>query len=273
MTTHSDAAVLDDQVENAGPPNAKGQYVTSPTTQPAQPSSGLPPAMVDELPLDVDHPQPPTTPSAPDPSPGPESGAGQGAGQGTGRSLASATVVARAQDGDVAAFSELVRSYQAELLRLAYRMLSDRGEAQDVVQDALMLAWRKLPTLSDPQAFHAWIYHLTTRQCLNILRARTRRRTDLTTSGDLESDSQSRFGTVAAGDSPADAAESSSRQTALNQVLATIPPDQRACWVLHELHELSYPEISYAIGVPVSTVRGRIARARQQLAKGMTSWR
>jgi len=56
-------------------------------------------------------------------------------------------------------------------------------------------------------------------------------------------------------------------------VLATLPPDQRACWVLHEMHELTYPAIAYAIGVPVSTVRGRIARARLQLAKGMTAWR
>jgi RNA polymerase sigma-70 factor (ECF subfamily) len=62
-------------------------------------------------------------------------------------------------------------------------------------------------------------------------------------------------------------------QDSLTAVLATLPPDQRACWVLHEMHDLTYPTIAYAIGVPVSTVRGRIARARLQLAKGMTAWR
>ncbi len=56
-------------------------------------------------------------------------------------------------------------------------------------------------------------------------------------------------------------------------MLATLPPEQRACWVLYELHDLTYPEIAFAIGVPLSTVRGRIARARQNLAKGMAPWR
>ena len=45
-------------------------------------------------------------------------------------------------------------------------------------------------------------------------------------------------------------------QDCLTAVPATLPPDQPACWVLHELHELTYPAIAYAIGVPVSTVRG-----------------
>ena len=95
------------------------------------------------------------------------------------------TLVVRAQDGDVAAFERLVRSYEKELLRLGYRMLTDVGEAQDAVQDSLVLAWRRLPTLQDPQAFHAWVYQLMTRQCLNLLRARRRRRTSLSQAGDV----------------------------------------------------------------------------------------
>ena len=59
----------------------------------------------------------------------------------------------------------------------------------------------------------------------------------------------------------------------LDLALTTLPAELRACWVLKELHHLSYPEIAYAIGVPVATVRGRIARARLHLAKGMSEWR
>ncbi|OFE15137.1 hypothetical protein BA895_07600 [Humibacillus sp. DSM 29435] len=181
------------------------------------------------------------------------------------------TLVVRAQDGDVASFERLVRSYEKELLRLGYRMLTDIGEAQDAVQDSLVLAWRRLPTLKDPQAFHAWVYQLMTRQCLNLLRARKRRRTSLTHEGDVGHDPHRSAGVEA--DPPSAAAQTSALGAGLDVALTTLPAELRACWVLKELHHLSYPEIAYAIGVPVATVRGRIARARLHLARGMSEWR
>ena len=102
------------------------------------------------------------------------------------RVFSEATTVARAQDGDTDAFEQLVRSYEADLFRLGFRMLSDRGEAQDAVQDTFVLAWRRLPSLLDPEAFRAWIYQLMTRRCLNILRVRVRRHTGVTSGPDFE---------------------------------------------------------------------------------------
>lgn len=188
------------------------------------------------------------------------------------RALRESTLVVRAQDGDAVAFERLVHSYEKELLRLGYRMLSDLGEAQDAVQDSLVLAWRQLPTLKDPQAFHAWVYQLMTRRCLNLLRARRRRRTSLTKAGDLGQEPAHRSASDAL-DPPSAAAQSSALGAGLDVALTTLPAELRACWVLKELHHLSYPEIAYAIGVPVATVRGRIARARLHLAKGMSQWR
>ena len=75
------------------------------------------------------------------------------------RVFSEATTVARAQDGDTDAFEQLIRCYEADLFRLGFRMLSDRGEAQDAVQDTFVLAWRRLPSVLDPEAFRAWIYH------------------------------------------------------------------------------------------------------------------
>lgn len=188
--------------------------------------------------------------------------------------LTETTVVARAQDGDTAAFEQLVWTYEGELFRLGYRMLGDRGDAQDAVQDAFVLAWRRLPSLLDPQAFRAWIYQLMTRRCLNVLRVRARRQTDVAARGDLANEVDTGIPPTTSGaDSPPAVVQAQAVRDGLTVALATLPPEQRACWVLHELHDLSYPAIAYAIGVPVSTVRGRIARARIQLAKGMTAWR
>lgn len=189
----------------------------------------------------------------------------------TERALAEATLVARARDGDVAGFEQLVRAYEGELVRLGYRMLGDIGEAQDAAQEAMTLAWTKLPTLVDPQAFHAWVYRLMTRHCLNVLRTRGRRRTGVGRLADVETQ-QRDVAADAAGTGPAQRAQADALREGLTGALAALPSDLRACWVLNAMHDLTYPEIAYAIGVPVSTVRGRIARARLQLAKGMTAW-
>ena len=192
---------------------------------------------------------------------------------GAGQAISEASEVVRAQDGDVEAFTRLVHRYEAELTRLAFRTVADRGDAQDVVQDVFTAAWRRLPTLADPQAFRAWIYQITTRTSLNFARRRTQARTDLTREGDDTSDFDAASDSRGDGAGPAAAAQASAQRRALDQVLATLPAEQRACWVLNDLHGLSYPEIAYATGVPVSTVRGRIARARQALATGMVAWR
>lgn len=191
----------------------------------------------------------------------------------TSRLFSEATTVARAQDGDTAAFEGLVRSYEGALFRLGFRMLSDRGDAQDAVQDTFVQAWRRLPELADPQAFRAWIYQLMTRRCLNVIRVRDRRRTGTVPGPDF--DVEALGVPVAAGETegPEATVQVEALHDSLTAALDTLPGDLRACWVLHEMHDLSYPAIAYAIGVPVSTVRGRISRARLQLAKGLTAWR
>ena len=191
---------------------------------------------------------------------------------GSARSLSESTWVARAQDGDVEAFSHLARVYQEELLRLSFRLLSDRGDAQDTVQEVLLTMWRELPHLSDPQAFRSWTYRITTRRCLNLIRQRARRRTDATDAADLEAATppESSFSSAVVG--PGQAAEDHAVRSSLEESLSKLPPDQRICWVLNQLHELTYPQVADIVGAPVSTVRGRISRARQSLAKGMAAW-
>lgn len=187
---------------------------------------------------------------------------------------AEATLVGRAQDGDVEAFETLVQRYQGRVFRLAYRMLFDRAESEDVVQDTLVTVWRRLPALVDPAAFRGWLYQIATRRCLSILRTRARRNTQAVEQEQLQDhQDHAQLERAPSAEDPATVAEYRAQLQGLDQVLTTLPDDQRACWVLRELHDLTYPEIAYAMNLPVSTVRGRIVRARQNLAKGMTTWR
>lgn len=192
--------------------------------------------------------------------------------------LSEQTIVGRAQDGDIASFEILARHYQGPIFRLAYRMLSDRGDAEDVVQDTLVQVWRRLPTLTDPDRFRGWIYQIATRRCLSMLRQATRRQTQPATADDLQSahdDNQDRSPGRNEGShqDPASTAVHAAQIRGLQTQLHTLTAEQRACWVLRELHELTYPEIAQALLLPVSTVRGCLARARQNLARGMATWR
>ena len=100
--------------------------------------------------------------------------------------LGEVALVGRAQEGDVTAFETLVRRYQGQVLGLARRMLDDRGEAEDVVQDTFTMVWRRLPTLVDPTVFRAWMFQIATRRCLNVVRTRARRPGTPSDAADLE---------------------------------------------------------------------------------------
>jgi len=187
--------------------------------------------------------------------------------------LSEATMVGRAQEGDVSSFETLVRRYQGPVFGLARRMLNDRGEAEDVVQDTFVTVWRRLPTLVDVALFRAWVFQIATRRCLNVLRTRGRQPSAPAEAAALETASDAAHsGRTVEGD-PAAAAQHGAQLVGLDAVLATLPDEQRVCWILREMQEMSYPEIAYATHLPVSTVRGRIARARQNLTRGMDAWR
>ncbi|MGV0111769.1 RNA polymerase sigma factor [Arthrobacter sp. CP30] len=190
------------------------------------------------------------------------------------------TILSRAQDGDLEAFDWLISAYQGGIFRLCLRMLNDRSEAEDIVQETFITAWRSLPKLTVPQAFIPWLYRTATNKCLDELRRRQRRSADPT--ADLGSDQdEGQAGpsggrnTIGAGAplDPAQDYETQSQMRALAEVLQTLPPGPRACWLLREVHEFSYAEIAAIVQVPESTVRGRIARAKRLLAEGMEPWR
>jgi RNA polymerase sigma-70 factor (ECF subfamily) len=188
------------------------------------------------------------------------------------------TIVARAQDGDVEAFEYLVDAYEGRLFRLAFRMLRDRGEAEDAVQETLIASWRKLPLLTSPRAFGGWVYQVVTNRCVDILRKRSACREDVSredvrSAANLHPEADTGlYGREGQGD-PGYDAEISAQMHSLAAVLDTLPADQRACWLLRELHGRSYTEIAAILKISESAVRGRLARARHHLAEGMSQWR
>jgi RNA polymerase sigma-70 factor, ECF subfamily len=176
--------------------------------------------------------------------------------------LGDETMVARARDGDTHAFEALVRRYQRPMYRLAARMLGDTGEAEDVTQEVFVTAWRRLPEIREDKAIRAWLYRIATNRCLNILRSRR-------PTAPLYEEVIPAASPAA---SPEARAEARQRLVALRAALGRLTDEQRACWLLREVEELSYAEIAGILHTTPQAVRGRLARARAELGEAMTSW-
>ncbi|MGH3902528.1 MAG: RNA polymerase sigma factor [Pseudonocardiaceae bacterium] len=173
------------------------------------------------------------------------------------------TLVVRAQEGDMRALEALVRRHQRQFYRLAVRLLGNRSDAEDAVQEAFVAAWRQLRGFRGEAAFSSWMYRIVTNRCVILLR---RRRPVLRLDDVREQPDP-------AGASPEHAAETQDRAAALQRALQDLSIDQRTCWVLREMHELSYEDIAAIVDASPDAVRGRLHRARRTLAEVMKPWR
>lgn len=179
-----------------------------------------------------------------------------------GNGLDDGTLVVRAREGDTSAFEALVRRYQQPVFRIAVRILTDPHDAADTAQEAFITAWRRLHDISAEQAFAAWLYRITVTRSLSAARARRPRvPLDETTAGPDRSPG------------PGQQAQASGLQDALRSALTRLTPGQRACWILREMEGMSYDEVAAIMDTTPGAVRGRLHRARTQLAEELKPWR
>ena len=172
-----------------------------------------------------------------------------------------AILAQRAADGDTVAFELLVRRHGPFLRAFAIRLTGSAADADDVVQDALIIVWNQLANLEDPAKVRAWMTSIVSRKATDSIRSRKPSdELDDEAPGDVESGPETR-------------AVASSRMEALEAVLASLPEGQRQCWVLKEIGGYSYEEIGERLAMTPVTVRGKLARARATVVKEMEAWR
>ena len=161
-------------------------------------------------------------------------------------------LVVRAAAGDRDAFAALATTHIHRCYALAYRILRDPDRAQDASQQALLGAWRDLPTLRDPERFEAWLHRLVVHACYTESRG-TRR----------WNSARLRVLTITSAES--DPASFVADREALEDAFRGLSPEHRAVVVLH--HHLGYPltEIAEPLGIPVGTARSRLYYAVRQL--------
>jgi RNA polymerase sigma factor, sigma-70 family len=157
-------------------------------------------------------------------------------------------LVERARKGDHDAFAELAGAAISRLDGAAWLMLRDAEQAKDAVQNALVRAWRDLPTLRDPDRFDAWLHRLLVHACIDEARRTRRHRVDIE---------------LTELDAPAmtDPASVVVDRDQLERGFLRLDPEMRAVIVLHHYLDLPMPTVALTLGIPLGTAKSRLNRA------------
>jgi len=160
----------------------------------------------------------------------------------------------RAKSGDPLAAAAFVRATQAEVWRFCASLV-DNSVADDLTQDTYLRAFRALPSFEGRSSARTWLFGIARRACADHLRSTVRGRALL------------RRVSAGAADEVADA----SGTVGAVELLQRLRPAQREAFVLTQVLGLSYDEAASALGVPIGTIRSRVARARMELVTAVAA--
>ena len=172
-------------------------------------------------------------------------------------------LVARARQGDKAAFEQLVLRHQRYVFNLAYRVLGDYTEAEDMTQEAFVRVWRGLSGFRGQAQFTTWLYRIVHNLCLNRLPGLQRELLQTEPLEEVLADP---------GPSPADLFAVREQMVFLHAQLDRLPEKYRLVLTLRYLQHLSYDEIAAALEMPMGTVKTHIHRARRLLRERLRQW-
>ena len=162
-------------------------------------------------------------------------------------------LVQQAQRGDQEAFASIVFAISPRLFAVAHRILRDYHRAEDATQQAIVLIWRDLPGLGDPDLFDAWAYRVLVNTCYQETRRGRRLRAGLRAlQGSVE---------IAAADDEENVAD----RDMLWRAFGRLSVEERAVLVLQYYLDLDQAEIARTLGIPVGTVKSRASHARSAL--------
>jgi RNA polymerase sigma-70 factor, ECF subfamily len=165
----------------------------------------------------------------------------------------------RANEGDEGAFHEIVERFSGDLYRLAFSLVRDPSEVEDVLQESLLAAFRRIGTFGGRSSLMTWLIGILIRQAAK--QNRYRRIREALSIHSLKGSAKASFEEKTSVNPIADA----ELEMDVHKMLGTLSRKHREAIVLRELHGFSYKEIGEALGVPVGTVESRIFRARQEL--------
>lgn len=181
-------------------------------------------------------------------------------------------LIARAQQGDRAAFRQLVDRHQRRAFAIALSLVRDDNDARELVQDAFLRVYKSLGTFQGGSSFFTWLYRIITNLSIDLIRKPGRQLVDIDearfeTDDSLEAD----FPLLSRvdGADPVDVVRRREIGGRLAEALDALPPYHRSVIVMREVEGLSYEEMAVAMGVSKGTIMSRLFHARQKLQKAL----
>lgn len=172
-------------------------------------------------------------------------------------------LAARAREGDAEAFSALIELHHRAARRVAVAALGNLAEADEAVQDACFVAWRRIDRLEEPGAFRAWLLRITWRKALDRRRSIKGLLRRFTRESDESVDPIQAIPARGAG--PDDELLMRERDRVLTQMIRSLPPRLRDPLLLSASGEHRYDEIATMLDIPLGTVKWRMVEARRVL--------
>ncbi|CAM5779085.1 RNA polymerase sigma factor SigW [Brevibacillus borstelensis] len=170
----------------------------------------------------------------------------------------------RAKRGDREAFAELIEIYKDKIFQLAYRMVGNRQDAEDIAQETFLRVYANLHTYDESYKFSTWIYRIATNLCIDRGR---KKRPDFSLDEEVEPgqgmDWYSRLSSNEK--NPADLLVTQELQETVQDALSHLAPKYRSIMILRYIEDLSLQEISDIVKLPVTTIKTRIHRGREAL--------
>ena len=173
-------------------------------------------------------------------------------------------LIARFQDGDEQAYTELVNRYRDKLITFVYRFVNEFEKAEDIVQDTMLKLYTHKHYYRNIAKFSTWIYTIAGNLAKTELRKRgTRKEIRISQMGPEDRD----YELPSVAPDTDEVAQSEFIEKKIQAAIQKLPLHFRTVTILRDIQELSYEEISKIVDVPLGTVKSRINRARIQLQK------
>ena len=169
----------------------------------------------------------------------------------------------RAQKGDPQAFEQLVTPHEQMLWRVCWHYTHHQEDAADCLQEAMLKAWRAIKTYRGECSLSSWLYRIASTVCLDFLRKKKR----LPETESADEMAEIGFTPVDTAPTPDEAILKAESKEQLQAAIDSLPADMRTVLILYALQGLGYEEIATATTTSVGTVKSRLNRARQKIAK------
>jgi RNA polymerase sigma factor (sigma-70 family) len=174
-------------------------------------------------------------------------------------------LVARVQRGEVKAFDVLVERYKQRLYATVYHMTSNHEDANDLVQDAFIKAYKSLHSFKGQSSFYTWVYRIAVNRTINFLKRRKDRGHFSLNDVDASIETDPDYVELMSHVTPRREVGLNELQEKLNEALQKLSDEHRAVVIMHDVQGMTHADIAKVMHCSEGTVRSRLFYARQQL--------